>query len=309
MELNYRLQKQARLRGTVAYTSDRPDIIDCIDYLDDTNPLYVTMGNPSLKTSHALKTGLNFSTMLTHASQILNVSVDYAKNYDPVSTVLHYNSHTGAYRARKRNVRGGERWEAMFSYERDLGGGFNISNSLSEGYGQSYGIMTLVDEQTGVTYNRQRSSDLSNRLKLQYKKGPLFLFLRQDFNWHHYTYGGEAQPRQNIFNYWVSFTFAYTLKDWTFQFIPDFFLNRGYVADAMNSNRLLLNARAEYKFMKNKASLTLYAKDLLNRLSNNYSDVTATSRIEGGKSSLHHYVSLTFNYRFDARKGNGKRRQ
>lgn len=310
LELSYRLQKQARLRGTVAYTSDRPDIIDCIGYYDDTNPLYVTMGNPGLKTSHTLKGGLSFSTMLTHASQTVNVSVDYAKNYDPVSTVLHYNSRTGAYRARKRNVRGGERWEAGVSYERDLGGGFNIRNSLSEGYGQAYGIITLVDDHMGITYSRQRSSDLSDRLNLQYRKGPLFLFLGQNFEWHHYTYEDRSQPRQSIFNYWAGFTFSYTLESWTFQFIPDFRLDRGYMADAMNANRFMLNARVEYKFLKNKASLTLYARDLINRDTNNYSDVTATSRTEGGSSSfLHHYVSLTFNYKFDAKKGNGKGRQ
>ena len=33
-----------------------------------------------------------------------------------------------------------------------------------------------------------------------------------------------------------------------------------------------------------------------------HSDVTATTRTEGGSSFLHHYVSLTFNYKFDAKK-------
>jgi len=70
----------------------------------------------------------------------------------------------------------------------------------------------------------------------------------------------------------------------------------------MNTNRFLCNACVIYKFLKNKASLTLYANDLFNRDTNNYSDVTATSRSEGGSSFLHHYVSLTFNYKFDAKK-------
>lgn len=109
LELTYRLQKQTRLKGTVTYTSNRPDIIDCIGYYDDTNPLYITTGNPDLKTSHTLRAGLNFSTMLTHASQMFNFSVNYNKNYDPVGTILHYNSLTGGYRAMKQNVRGGER--------------------------------------------------------------------------------------------------------------------------------------------------------------------------------------------------------
>jgi len=302
LELTYRLQKQTRLSSRIAYSSNRPDLIDCIGYRDDTNPLYVTMGNPDLKTAHTLSASLGFSSMLSHASQVLSFSVDYSKNYDPIGTILHYNSQTGAYRAQKQNVRGGERWGASFTYERDLGGGFHLRNDFSEGYGQSYGIMTLVDDATGVTYNRQHNSDLSERLNLQYRNGPFFLFLGQTFGWHHYTYSNAAQPRQNIYNYRAAFTFSYKLKTWEFQFIPDFFLDRGYMSDAMNTNRFLCNARVSYKFLKNKASLILYAQDLFNRSTNNYSDVTATSRTEGGSSFLHHYVSLTFNYKFDAKK-------
>ena len=302
LDLTYKLQKQTRLNGHVAYESQRPDLIDCIGYRDDTNPLYVTMGNPSLMTAHTLSASLGFSSMLSHASQVLSFSVDYSKNYDPIGTILHYNSQTGAYRAQKQNVRGGERWGANFSYERDLGGGFHLRNDFSEGYGQSYGIMTLVDEATGVTYNRQHNSDLSERLNLQYRNGPFFLFLGQTFGWHHYTYSDAAQPRQNIYNYRAAFTFSYKLKTWEFQFIPDFFLDRGYMSDAMNTNRFVCNARVSYKFLKNKASLILYAQDLFNRDTHNYSDVTATSRTEGGSSFLHHYVSLTFNYKFDAKK-------
>ena len=302
LDLTYRLQKQTHLNSYISYTSDRPDLIDCIGYRDDTNPLYVTMGNPDLKTSHTLSASVGLSSMLTHANQVLNFSVDYSKNYNPIGTILHYNSQTGAYRAQNQNVRGGERWGASFSYERDLGSGFHIRNSLSESYGQSYGIMTLVDDATGITYNRQRSSDLSEQLNLQYSNGPFFLFLGQNFAWHHYTYSDATQPRQNIYNYRAAFTFSYKLKTWEFQFIPDFFIDRGYMSDAMNTNRFLCNARVSYKFLKNKASLILYAKDLFNRDTRYHSDVTATTRIEGGSSFLHHYVSLTFNYKFDAKK-------
>jgi outer membrane receptor protein involved in Fe transport len=70
----------------------------------------------------------------------------------------------------------------------------------------------------------------------------------------------------------------------------------------MNANRFLLNAGIGYKFLKNKARLSLYANDLFNRDTRYHSDVTTTTRTEGGSSFLHHYVSLTFNYKFDAKK-------
>lgn len=302
LELTYRLQKQTRLSSRIAYSSNRPDLIECIGYRDDTNLLYVTMGNPDLKTAHTLNASLGFSSMLTHASQVLNFSVDYSKYYDPIGTVLYYNSQTGAYLSQNLNVRGGHRWGASLLYERDLGKHFHLKNNLSESFGLAYGIMTLVDGANSITYNLQRSSDFTDRLNLEYRNGPLYLSMNQNFAWHRYTYSDAAQSRQNIYNYQAAFTFSYDLKAWTFQFIPDFYLDRGYVSDAMNTNRFLCNARVSYKFLKNKASLILYANDLFNRSTNNYSDVTATSRTEGGSSFLHHYVFLTFNYKFDAKK-------
>jgi hypothetical protein len=44
--------------------------------------------------------------------------VNYAKTYDPIGTVLHYNSQTGGYRAQKQNVRGGNSWGGELSYDR-----------------------------------------------------------------------------------------------------------------------------------------------------------------------------------------------
>ena len=302
LEMTYKLQKQTHLKSNVAYTSASPDLIDCIGYHDDTNPLYVTLGNPSLRTSHTLRASLAFNTMLTRGGQVVNVSVDYSKDYDPIGTILHYNSFSGAYLAQKQNVRGGHRWGANLLYERDLGGCFHVSNNLSGNYGQSYGIMTLLDDETGIFYNRQRSSDFSDRLNLEHNNGAMHLRLDQNFIWHRYTYSKATQPRQDIYNYRAELSARYELKSWTFQFIPTFFLNRGYLSDALNRNRFLCNASIRYGFLKNKASLILYANDLFNRDTRNFSDVTATTRTEGGSSLLHHYVSLTFNYKFDAKK-------
>lgn len=302
LELTYRLKKQTRLSSRITYTTKRPDLIDCIGYRDDTNPIYVTLGNPDLKTSHTLNASLGFSTMLTKANQVLNASVDYRRDYDPVGTVLHYNSQTSAYLSQKQNVRGGHRWGASLLYERDLGKHFHLKNNLSESFGQAYGIMTLVDGANSITYNCQRSSDFTDRLNLEYRNGPLYLSMNQDFAWHRYTYSDAAQPRQDIYNYCAELTATYELKSWYFSILPIFQIDRGYIADAMNANRFLLNAGIGYKFLKNKARLSLYANDLFNRDTRYHSDITATSRTEGGSSFLHHYVSLTFNYKFDAKK-------
>ena len=301
LELTYKLQKQTRLRGKLVYESQRPDLIDCIGYRDDTNPLYIVEGNPQLTPSHTLFANLTFSTMLTRANQVLNISVDYRKDVDPIGTSYYYNSQTGAYRVQKQNVRGGERWGAALTYERTLGAKFHLRNHLSENYGQTYGIMTLVDDATGIVYNRQRNSDFAHNLKLEFTNGPLLLRLNHDFSWHYYAYSDAAQPRQDIYNYRAELTAQYQWKSWTFSLFPSFLLDRGYMADLMNTNRFLLNASVDYKFFKNKAGIRLYVNDPFNSDTRYRSSVTATTRVESGSSFLHHYVSLTFNYKFDAK--------
>ena len=239
--------------------------------------------------------------MLTRANQVLNISVDYRKDVDPIGTSYYYNSQTGAYRVQKQNVRGGERWGAALTYERTLGAKFHLRNHLSENYGQTYGIMTLVDDATGIVYNRQRNSDFAHNLKLEFTNGPLLLRLNHDFSWHYYAYSDAAQPRQDIYNYRAELTAQYQWKSWTFSLFPSFLLDRGYMADLMNTNRFLLNASVDYKFFKNKAGIRLYVNDPFNSDTRYRSSVTATTRVESGSSFLHHYVSLTFNYKFDAK--------
>lgn len=301
MDMTYKFGKQTRLMGHIAYDSQQPDIIDCIGYYDDTNPLYIITGNPHLKTSHTLNASLRFATMSTKANQVFNVSFDYSKTYDPIGMVMHYTTSTGGYLVQKRNMRGGERWGFELNYERDFGK-LRLKNKLSESFGQAYGIMTLVDDATGLSYNRQRSSYFEELLRLEYADGPFSLKLNQDFGWHRYTYSDAAQSRQNIYNYRAEFNGQYNWKSWTIQLLPTFHLNRGYMADQMNVNRFLFNASISYKFLKNKARLSLYANDLFNRDTRYHSDVTVTTRTESGSSFLHHYVCLTFNYKFDAKK-------
>ena len=302
LRLTYKLKKQTQLRGNIVYESQRPDLVDCIGYRDDTNPLWVIDGNPHLKTSHTLSADLAFSTMLSHANQVVDISVEYTKNHAPIGTVYSFNSATGAYRVQKRNLRGGQRWGASLTYERTLGEKIHIKNHIAESIGQTYGIMTIVDDVAGMNYNRQLNSDFTYNLKLEYTDGPFILRLNSNFSWHHYTYSNSVQTLQDILNFHADANAQYKLKSWTFSFHPSFRIDHGYMADAMNKSRFLLNANVNYSFIKNKATIIFHINDIFNKDTRYSSTVTATTRTEGSSNFLHQYASLTFNYKFEAKK-------
>ena len=302
LELTYRIRQQMSLKGNVSFDERPADLIDCIAYRDDTNPLYILEGNPGLTTTRTLNANLRYNFMLAHGSQAFAFSVDYAKTYDPIGTVLHYNSRTGGYRARKQNVRGGNSWGASVNYDRTLAKNLQFQNTLSENWNASYGILTMVDEQTGLSYNRQQSSHLRERLGLIYEIGHLTVSSFHEFNWERYAYSEAAQETENIFRYSTQLNVRYRLKQWTFTLDPHFYLNRGYLSDAMNNNLFVLNAEVSFKFLKNRAELILAARDLLNKETDYSSVITATTHTESGRSFLHHYATLTFRYKLEAKK-------
>ena len=337
LELNYRIAPQQGLRARVQYLATPSQLTDCIAYTDDTRPLFVTEGNPDLRTAHTLTVKLFYNLMRSRGSQSLGIGLDYIRNYDPVATVLHYNTATGGYRSRQRNVRGGDHWQGRIDYERSLCLQLQMKNLLTASRGLTYGLLTLVDDATGLAYNRQSRSRLSDRLTLTYDTAPWRAELAQELTWDGYAYRPDApstastqsQPREDILRYDLSLRLRYTLQSgWHFTLSPRLLVNRGYLSPSMNDTPFLLNAEITYKFtdsrsasgeaghgasaagnagsrgallrhLANRAEVTLAARDLLGQERRHTSAITATSHTEGGESLLHRYVTLTFRYRWD----------
>lgn len=83
-------------------------------------------------------------------------------------------------------------------------------------------------------------------------------------------------------------------------------MDSGYASSRLNGHQVLLNARVDFSFMKNRAELVLYAHDLLNRQKSFYSDITATSHTDGGERIMQRYVTLTFSYRLRPEAARGR---
>ena len=312
LELTWHVRQQMSVKGNVSYDERPADLTDCIAYTDDTNPLFIYEGNPGLTTTRTLGCSLRYNFMLARGSQAFSIAVNYAKTYDPIGTVLHYNSQTGGYRAQKQNVQGGNGWGASLSYDRTLAKNLLFQNTISENWNTSYGILTMVEDKTGLCYNRQQSSHLQEKLGLIFERlrvgdgtsgmsESLTVSSFHDFNWERYAYSDAAQETENIFRYATQLSVSYHLKQWSFTLDPHFYLNRGYLAEAMNNNLFVLNAEVAYKFLKNRAEVILAARDLLNNETDYSSVITATTHTESGRSFLHHYATLTFRYKLEPR--------
>ena len=75
----------------------------------------------------------------------------------------------------------------------------------------------------------------------------------------------------------------------------------GYTIDAMNRNQLVWDASVTWKFLKNKAKLTLELDDILNQKDYKWYSQTAYQQTTTWNDIRHHYASLTFTYHLDAK--------
>jgi len=302
MEMKYKVGKQMTLKGSLGYNTTPANLLDCIDYVDDTNPLYIRSGNSQLKNSHRLHANIKYNMLLAHANQALSFSAEFQKQHDPIAPVLHYNSQTGVYHATQQNVKGGNTWHIGLDYERSIGKHLTWRHKLSELLGRSYGVLTLVDEATETTYNRQSQSAFSYTTEMGWSMKAWTVNFSNAFNWTNFTYSDPTQQGQDIFHNETELNLRYKLSRWTFHLRPKLIIDRGHIAPQMNTDQFLLNASIAYTFLHNRATLTLDGKDLLNQVKRNTYSITATSRTESGENYLHRYVMLSFKYKFDPKK-------
>ena len=75
----------------------------------------------------------------------------------------------------------------------------------------------------------------------------------------------------------------------------------GYQTSEMNGHKLMSNASIDYSFCKNKCCLSLWVDDIFNKDIYYKSEYSAYQREEYSANYLHHYMNLTFTYRFDAK--------
>lgn len=80
----------------------------------------------------------------------------------------------------------------------------------------------------------------------------------------------------------------------------------GYATSAMNGHKLKSMASVRWSFCNNKCMLSLFADDIFNKDIWYESEYSAFQRQEYSTNYIHHYLNLSFRYRFDAKAKNGK---
>lgn len=291
---SYRLNKNSQVTAGYTVNANQPTPEQLAPVQDNTNPLYIKLGNPFLKSEiiHQFNADINYFTRdykwhaLLRGSGIVNNNAMVANTY--------YDS-IGRTVSTFQNVKGNNQFElnvAVGTMKRldDLSFMVNISSGLRSGNSISF---------VNLEQNNSRTKQFNSNLQFNINyKSNLFLMASAgiDINKTEYSLNGLGDINYNLktftfFSKWVPVK-RFGIKTSVF-----YFYNSQLPADFQRS-RTLLNSSVFYIFLKSqRLIMDIGVNDILNNNISVTRTVTPTSIEITQVNALKRYAMLTVSYR------------
>lgn len=276
-------------------SSRQPDLGSLMSLTDNSDPLHITHGNPSLKASY------NQNFRLTGRNTRLGLSGDvhFSNTYNSQTQAVFYNLATGGTETYPVNVNGNWNMRASLRYQKRWKKRFNLSARTGASFAQSVALVNegkSEEPDRSVTHNTSYNANL--RLGYQPKWGGFDL--QGDWRYRHAT-----NQLRGTSNYTRSYNFSlntYAELPLGFQVKSDaaYSFRNGTNIKKGEDDQVVWNLGASWRFLKKKqAELSLYWSDILSDKKNYYRNVTATGLTESRTSQIGSYFIISFKYRLN----------
>jgi hypothetical protein len=301
LDFRYKFSDQQTFRIQYRGDTRQPDITQLLDITDDSNPLYITMGNPGLKPQFTNSLNLYYNNYIQRYKRSIVVWANYRNTRNSISNLVRYDQETGGSISRPENINGN--W--------DVNSGLNFNTAIDTTAHWNIGTDTRVRYNNYVSYvaqqkadaqkNTTRSVNLSERLNLSYRNDWLEVTLDGWCNYQHTR--NELQPTANLdtwqFNYGGQVMLRLPLG---IEVTTDMHerCRRGYNDPSSNTNELIWNGQISKTFLRSKLlTVALNFYDLLGQQSNYNRWVSATGRSDTRFNSINSYAMLHVRYRLN----------
>lgn len=299
-------ERRSNFRHTIEYryqlTPKTPDMVQMLDFVDDTDPLNITEGNPDLRTqyTHTQTLSYRYSPRL-QAHPISNrLELTHTLESNTLTRGYTYDTSTGIRHTRTYNVDGNSSVSARNNLNLQFGDKdqFTITSSTNASLNR-YADMIGVNLSAPVR-EKVDTRILSEKISLSWQIGKQNLQIvgnlanrhststRADFNTidaNHFSYGF-------IGNFVLPAGFGIS---------TDFnlYTRRGYGVKELDTTDAIWNARLTYTPPRSKRWVFMIdAFDMLHQLSNVNYAVTASGRSVSYSNTLPRYVLFSAQYRF-----------
>ncbi len=301
IDFHYKFSDQQNIWLHYRGDTRQPDITQLLDITDDSNPLYITQGNPGLKPQFTNSLNVYYNNYIAKHKRSIVIYANYRHIRNSISNLVRYNAETGGSISRPENINGNWNADGGFTFNTalDSAAHWNIGTDTRARYNNyvSYVAQAKADAQKNTT----RSINLNERMNVSFRNDWLEVTLDGNVNYQHTR--NELQPNANLdtwqFSYGgqilvrlpMGFELSTNLREYS---------RRGYNDPSMNTNELLWNGQLSKTFLRSKTlvvALNFY--DLLQQQSNYERWVSATSRSDTRYNSINSYAMLHVRYRLN----------
>ena len=301
LDFHYKFNEQSNL--WVHYRGDtrQPEMSQLLDIVDDSNPLYITQGNPGLKPQFTNSLNAYYNTYIVRHKRSIVAYANYRHIRNSISNLVRYNPETGGSISRPENINGNWNFNGGFTFNTaiDTTAHWNVGTDTRIRYNNyvSYVAQQKADAQENTT----RTLNLNERLTAGYRNDWLEVTLDGQFNYQHSR--NELQPTADLDTWQFNYG-GQLLVRLPYDFEVSMNIHersrRGYNDSSMNTNELLWNGQISKPFLKNKSLIVaLNFYDLLGQQSNYERWVSATSRSDTQYNSVNSYAMLHVRYRLN----------
>ena len=296
------------IRLHASYKNAPAELLDRIDWRDDSHPLIVKLGNHNLKGAAGTSLSAEYfdRTAPRQGMYYLDAKFDYYHRI--VSQSVAYNPATGVYTYKPMNISGTYVAHANFSTDRKIGQKgywtWHVNSGIDWNHAKDH-AMLVGDSESHV--NTVNNLTLNGAGHIQYDHKGLNIRALADARWRH----SEGQMRDfdvlNAIDFEYGLTARYTTPAFcgtkvgglTLSADATMYSRRGYGSLDLNTDDFVLNASLSQPFWKGKLILRVEAFDLLGQLSCTQYEVNALGRTETWYRTLPRYLMFHVVYHWN----------
>ena len=323
--LRWKISNTSQLRVRYNGSMNQPSMVNLIEVMDTSNPLYVSTGNSGLKSSWSDRFNIDYNDYITERQMGWNISAWGNINRRSISNATIYDTESGRSYSRPMNIDGN--WNAGawmgFNTALDHNKSFNlnfnqninysnsvgyISSNLDDGAKQFIdgnldmnGLFNYMDRNGLLQKATTRSTNLGENLRLNYRNDLLEVGVNGGMNYQHARNDMQQNGNRDTWTFNYGGNIVLNLP-WNMQFSSDISQQsrRGYDDKSMNTNELIWNAQISQNFLKQKnATVSVQWFDILKQRSSISRNYSATNRSDTWTNAIHSYVMVHFIYRFN----------
>ena len=301
LNFHYKFSDQSNL--WIHYRGDtrQPEMTQLLDITDDSNPLYITQGNPGLKPQFTNSLNAYYNNYIVRHKRSIVVYANYRHIRNSISNLVRYNPETGGSISRPENINGNWNVNGGFTFNTalDSTAHWNIGTDTRLRY--NHFVSYVAQQQADAAKNTTRTTNLNERLTFGYRNDWLEVTLDGTVNYQHSR--NELQPTADLDTWQLNYGGQFLVRlplDIEVSMNLHERSRRGYNDSSMNTNELLWNGQISKSFLRNKSLIVaLNFYDLLGQQSNYERWINATSRSDTQYNSVNSYAMLHVRYRLN----------